>query len=111
METRLERMADRCATHVAELSDVARLCHARLAEMVKTKYKAECGAVAALAGGEDGAENATPLEKDLNLTDFERRARRGGGRDGDPAAAAVPRAAAGGAGTARPGDVLWYPIP
>ena len=68
-ETRLERIADRCATHVAELSDVARLCHARLAEMVKTKYKAECGAVAALAEEvKMAAENATPLEKDLNLT-------------------------------------------
>ena len=63
------RTADRCATHVAELGDVARLCHARLAEMVKTKYKAECGAVAALAEEvKMAAENATPLEKDLNLT-------------------------------------------
>ena len=69
LETRLERIADRCATHVAELGDVARLCHARLAEMVKTKYKAECGAVAALAEEvKMAAENATPLEKDLNLT-------------------------------------------
>ena len=37
--------------------------------MVKTKYKAECGAVAALAEEvKMAAENATPLEKDLNLT-------------------------------------------
>ena len=69
LETRLERIADRCATHVAELGDIARLCHARLAAMVKTKYKAECGAVAALAEEvKIAAENATPLEKDLNLT-------------------------------------------
>ena len=36
-EARLERIADRCATHVAELGDLARLCHKRMAAMVKQK--------------------------------------------------------------------------
>jgi hypothetical protein len=67
-EARLERIADRCATHVAELGDLARLCHKRMAAMVKQKYKAECGAVAALAEEvKVAAENHAPLEKDLLL--------------------------------------------
>ena len=103
LETRLERIADRCATHVAELSDVARLCHARLAEMVKTKHKAEAGASPRFRGGRKMVRRTRRLWRRLNLTVSNDVLVAGGGRDGDPAAAAVPRAAAGGAAPRDPG--------
>ena len=66
LEQRLERIADRCYTHVVELDRVARLCHKRLAEQLRQKYKSECGAVAALAEEvKVAAEDAVPLVNDL----------------------------------------------
>ena len=70
--TRIERISQRALAHATELREIASNAHERLEERLRARYRAECGAVAALVDEVNVAvDEERELHNDLVLDDVD----------------------------------------